>query len=132
MAERGRPRQPLIVTDEEREVLVRWSKRPKSPFSIAQRARIVLLAADGLTNNQVADKVGVNQTTVVKWRKRFIEQRLDGLVDEPRPGAPRTISDADGFEGLILGRRITQHDFLSIGFCSPRLAILQRKGASEE
>ena len=101
VAERGRPRQPLIVTDEEREVLVRWSKRPKSPFSIAQRARIVLLAADGLTNNQVADKVGVNQTTVVKWRKRFIEQRLDGLVDEPRPGAPRTISDAD-VEALVV------------------------------
>ena len=91
----------MIVTDEEREVLVRWSKRPKSPFSIAQRARIVLLAADGLTNNEVADKVGVNQTTVVKWRKRFIEQRLDGLVDEPRPGAPRTISDAD-VEALVV------------------------------
>ena len=89
------------MTDEEREVLVRWSKRPKSPFSIAQRARIVLLAADGLTNNEVADKVGVNQTTVVKWRKRFIEQRLDGLVDEPRPGAPRTISDAD-VEALVV------------------------------
>jgi transposase len=95
MGERGRPRQPLSVTDEERTVLTRWSRRPKAPHSIAQRARIVLLAADGLSNVAVADKVGVNQATVVKWRKRFIERRLDGLVDEPRPGAPRTISDDD-------------------------------------
>ncbi len=75
--------------------MVRWWKRPKSPFSIAQRTRIVLLAAEGLSNNAVADKVGANQATVVKWRERFIERRLDGLVDEPRPGAPRTITDAD-------------------------------------
>jgi len=95
MGERGRPRQPLTVTDDEREVLVRWSRRPKAPHSIAQRARIVLLAADGMTNVAVADKVGVNQATVVKWRKRFISRRLDGLIDEPRPGAPRTISDED-------------------------------------
>jgi len=85
----------LTVTAEEREVLVRWSRRPKSPHSIAQRARIVVLAADGLSNVAVAEKVGVNQATVVKWRKRFLERRLDGLIDEPRPGAPRTITDAD-------------------------------------
>jgi transposase len=85
----------LSVTDEEREVLLRWSRRPKSPQSIAQRARIVLLAADGLSNIAVAERVGVNQATVVKWRKRFLARRLDGLVDEPRPGAPRSISDAD-------------------------------------
>ena len=76
-------------------MLVRWSRRPKSPHSIAQRARIVLLAAGGLSNNAVAERVDVNQATVVKWRKRFLKRRLDGLVDEPRPGAPRKISDAD-------------------------------------
>ena len=76
-------------------MLVRWSRRPKSPHSIAQRARIVLLAADGLSNVAVAERVGVNQATVVKWRKRFFQRRLDGLVDEPRPGAPRTITDED-------------------------------------
>ena len=76
----------LTLSDEDREVLVRWSKRPKAPHSIAQRARIVLLAADGLSNNEVADKVGCNQATVVKWRKRFIERGLDGLPDDPRPG----------------------------------------------
>jgi transposase len=84
----------LTVTDEERDVLVRWSRRPKAPHSIAQRARIVLLAAGGMTNDAVADKVGVHSATVVKWRRRFIARRLDGLVGEPRPGAPRTISDA--------------------------------------
>jgi transposase-like protein len=83
----------LTVSDEEREVLVRWSKRPTEPHSIAQRARIVLLAADGLSNNEVADKVGCNQATAVKWRKRFTEPGLDGLPDDPRPGAPRSIGD---------------------------------------
>jgi hypothetical protein len=58
MAGRGRPRALLTVSDSDREVLVRWSKRPTAPRSIAQRARIVLLAADGLSNNEVADKVG--------------------------------------------------------------------------
>jgi transposase len=101
MGERGRPRQSLTVSDEEREVLVRWSRRPKAPHSIAQRARIVLLAADGMTNNAVADKVGVHSATVVKWRKRFIQRRLDGLVDEPRPGAPRTISD-EAVEAVVV------------------------------
>jgi transposase len=91
----------LIVTDEDREVLERWAKRPKSPHSIAQRARIVLLSADGMTNNSVAERVGVNQATVVKWRKRFIAGGVDGLVDEPRPGAPRTISDADVEEVIV-------------------------------
>jgi len=85
----------LTVTDEEREVLQRWSRRPKSPHSIAQRARIVLLAADDLSNNDVAEKVGVNPATVLKWRKRFLERRLDGLIDEPRHGAPRKIGDAE-------------------------------------
>ena len=101
MAEPGRPKQPVVVSDEEREVLLRWSRRPKSPQSIAQRARVVLLAADGLTNNAVAERLGVNQATVVKWRKRFLERRLDGLVDEPRPGAPRTIGD-DDVEAVIV------------------------------
>ena len=89
------------MSDEDREVLVRWSKRPKSPQSIARRARIVLFAADGMSNVAIADKLDVNQATVVKWRKRFIERGLDGLLDEPRPGAPRSISDAD-VEAIIV------------------------------
>jgi transposase len=85
----------LTVTYEEREVLERWSRRPKSPHSIAQRARIVLLAADDMSNKDVAAMVGVNPATVLKWRSRFLERGLDGLIDEPRSGAPRKISDAD-------------------------------------
>jgi transposase len=93
MAERGRPKAPLILTDEERETLVRWSRRPKSAQALALRARIVLACAEGKTNKAVAEEVGVWPQTVTKWRGRFVRQRLEGLADEPRPGAPRTIAD---------------------------------------
>jgi len=84
-----------VLTETERETLDRWARRPKSPQSLALRSRIVLACGDGLDNIVVADKLGVNQATVRKWRGRFIARRLDGLVDEPRPGAPRTITDDD-------------------------------------
>jgi len=84
-----------VLTDEEHETLTRWSRRPKSPHSLAQRSRIVLECAKGADNVAVAAKLDVNQATVGKWRRRFLERRLDGMVDEPRPGAPRTISDDD-------------------------------------
>ena len=85
----------LVVSDADREVLERWSKRPKSPMSIAQRSRIVLLAADGLDSKVIASRVGVHEATVGKWRRRFMERGIDGLIDEPRPGAPRKIGDDD-------------------------------------
>jgi transposase len=85
----------LVLSDEERATLERWSRRPKSTLSLAQRSRIVLLCADGLDNVEVADDVGVHAATVSKWRRRFLAKRLDGLVDEARPGAPRTITDDD-------------------------------------
>jgi transposase len=84
---------PVVISDEDRVVLERWSKRPKTPMSVAQWARIVLLAAEGLNNTTVAERVGVNQATVVKWRKRYVAGGVDGLIDEPRPGAPRKITD---------------------------------------
>lgn len=96
MAGRGRPKEPLVLSDEERETLQRWSRRPKSSQALAQRCRIVLGCAeqDGLrSNKEVAAELGIWPQTVTKWRRRFNEYRLDGLVDEPRPGAPRTVSD---------------------------------------
>lgn len=91
----GRPKAELILTDEERETLQRWARRPKSSQFLALRSRIILACGRGLTNSQVADDLKVTKPTVGKWRKRFIERRLDGLLDEPRPGAPRKISDED-------------------------------------
>jgi transposase len=95
VAGRGRPKAVLVVSDADREVLERWSKRPKSAMSIAQRSRIVLLAADGLDSKAIAWRVGVHEATVGKWRRRYLERGIDGLIDEPRPGAPRKIGDAD-------------------------------------
>ncbi|HEY5473089.1 MAG TPA: helix-turn-helix domain-containing protein [Candidatus Limnocylindrales bacterium] len=95
MAARGRPKRELVLTGDERATLERWARRPTSAQALAQRCRIVLACAEGLTNQQVAAAEGLHQVTVGKWRARFVEKRLDGLQDEPRPGAPRTISDAD-------------------------------------
>ena len=93
MAKRGRPVTELMLTDEERETLQRWARRAKSSQALAQRCRIVLGCAAGKSNKEVAAEVGVWPQTVCKWRQRFVEDRLDGLADEPRPGAPRTIVD---------------------------------------
>jgi transposase len=93
MAERGRPKQPLTLSDVERETLTRWSRRGKTAQALALRARIVLACADGADNKAVAASLGIWPQTVGKWRRRFITDRLEGLSDEPRPGAPRKISD---------------------------------------
>src|SRR5215210_7544597 len=77
------------------------TRRPKRQMTEAQRSRIVLGCADGLDSTEVARREGVHQATVGKWRKRFVERRLDGLVDEPRPGAPRTITD-DAVERVVV------------------------------
>jgi transposase len=91
----------LTLTDEERETLQRWARRAKSSQALAQRCRIVLGCAAGKSNKEVAAEVGVWPQTVCKWRQRFVESRLDGLADEPRPGAPRTISD-EHIEQLVV------------------------------
>ena len=90
----ARPLSKLVLSDEERDTLQRWARRRKTSQALALRCRIILKCADGTQNAVVADELNVTRTTVGKWRKRFVEQRLDGLMDEPRSGAPRTITDA--------------------------------------
>jgi transposase len=84
---------PIELSDGERSQLEAWARRPKSAQALAQRSRVVLLAADGLKNTEIAARLGVYRPMVTKWRNRFAEHRLDGLTDEPRPGQPRTITD---------------------------------------
>jgi len=93
MAERGRPKAPLVLTDEERQTLQRWARRAKTAQALALRAKIVLACAEGATNKAVAERLGVWPQTVGKWRGRFVAKRLEGLSDEDRPGRPRTIAD---------------------------------------
>lgn len=95
MARRGRPTAAVVLSDEEREVLERWARRPKSAQALALRCRIVLAAAEDHSNIEIAAELHCSTATVSKWRNRFAQRRIDGLHDEPRPGKPRTISDAD-------------------------------------
>ena len=90
----GRPKAELNLSETERETVERWVRRPKTAQALAQRSRIIILCATGVSNRVVAEKMHVSQQCVGKWRGRFISKRLEGLLDEPRPGAPRTISDA--------------------------------------
>ena len=82
----------LVLSEDERATLVRWSRRAKSSQALAQRCRIVLGCADGKTNQQVAAELGIWPQTVGKWRGRFIQRRLDGLLDEDRPGRPSSVT----------------------------------------
>ena len=89
------------MTEQERSVLEAWTSRRKTAQALALRARIVLAAAGQLTNREIAALEGVSPPTVTKWRGRFARRRLEGLMDEPRPGRPRTISDAQVEEVVI-------------------------------
>ena len=88
-------RSVVVLTEDEREILERWARRPKSAQALALRCRIVLAAADGEKSTEIAARLGCSRVTVGKWRSRFAELGLDGLHDEPRPGKPRTITDED-------------------------------------
>ena len=91
----ARPKPELVLSDDERQKLTTWANRPKSTQRLALRARIVLACADEPSNKAVAARLGVCGATVGTWRTRFVARRLDGLIDNPRPGAPRAITDAD-------------------------------------
>jgi transposase len=88
-------RTEIVLTDEEREVLERWARRPKTSRALAMRSRIVLAAADGERSVDIASRLGCTDSTVGKWRVRFAQRGIDGLHDGPRPGKPRTITDDD-------------------------------------
>jgi transposase len=98
---RGRPLALLTLEDRDRETLNRWTRRPKTAQALAQRARIVLAAADGRPNEAIAAELSITAHTVGKWRRRFLERGPDGLLDEPRPGAPRTVDD-DRVEAVVV------------------------------
>lgn len=93
--ERGRPKARLVVAPSERQALEGWTRRAKTAQALALRARIILLCATGLSNTAAAESLHVSQQMVCKWRRRFIEQRLEGLLDEPRPGVPRRVRDEE-------------------------------------
>ncbi len=102
MARRGRPPVEITLTGNERRQLQSWARRHTTAQNLVMRAKIILLCEDPtLTGKEIAGTVGCSAATVSKWRKRFASDRLDGLVDEPRPGAPRKISD-DVVEQVVI------------------------------
>ncbi|KAB2845997.1 MAG: IS630 family transposase [Hyphomicrobiaceae bacterium] len=98
---RGPAAVPIELTEGELETLRRWARRRRSAAGLAQRSRIVLAAAQGETNTAIAAEIGVSLPTVRRWRGRFAERGLDGLLDEPRPGQPRKISDEQIEEVIV-------------------------------
>src|SRR5262245_50776793 len=91
----GRPKTSLILTETERRELESMAHRSRSAPTLARRARVVLACAEGLDNVKVAKQLRVSPPTVCKWRSRFVAHRVAGLLDEPRPGAPRQIGDKE-------------------------------------
>jgi transposase len=100
----------VVLSGEERDQLESWARRGKSAQALAQRSRIVLAAAEGLKNTEISQRLSLDHTTVRKWRYRFAKDRLDGLLDEPRPGRPRTISDAQVEEVVVKTLESTPKD----------------------
>ena len=101
MARRGRPTVEINLSGNERKTLQQWVRRHATSQALALRSRIVLAAAEGRTNQEIAAELNVHPVTVSKWRHRFQTDRLDGLVDAPRPGATRTVSD-DIVEAIVV------------------------------
>lgn len=100
-ARTGQPKAPLVLDDNEREELGRWARRAKSTQALALRSRIVLACAEGADNTTVAAQLSCSTATAGKWRSRYVEHRLDGLVDEVRPGREPSIT-ADQVEDVVV------------------------------
>jgi transposase len=100
----------IELSEAEREQLESWSRRRTSAQAVAERSRIVLAAAGGLKNTEIAERLGIHRASAAKWRSRFAEYRLDGLIDEPRPGRPRTVSDEQVEEVIIKTLETTPKD----------------------
>ena len=94
MAKRGRPTVRVTISPSERTTLEQWARRRTTAQGLAQRAQIVLACAAGRSNSEIATALRITRQTAGRWRQRFVQKRLDGLVDEPRPGTPRRLSDA--------------------------------------
>ena len=89
----GRPKKPIILSDQEHEQLTSIVRSRSLPHGLVTRAQIVLMAAEGVTSNEIAKKVGLSAQSVCKWRQRYLQQGISGLHDELRPGRPRSVSD---------------------------------------
>jgi transposase len=100
----------VVLSEGEREQLESWARRGKSAQALAQRSRVVLAAAEGCKNTEISQRLSLDHATVRKWRSRFAKNRLDGLLDEPRPGRPRTISDAQVEEVIVKTLESTPKD----------------------
>ena len=96
----GRPKQPLTLLAADKEKLTMLARRPKTAQRVALRAKIILRAAENQPNRQIARALGITGATVGKWRERFRLKGMEGLSDEPRPGAPRKITDAQVEEAV--------------------------------
>jgi transposase len=101
---------PIELSDAERAQLESWTRRRTSAQALALRSRIVLLAAEGHNHREIARELGIDRNTVAKWRSRFVEHRLDGLTDEPRPGRPRMITDEQVEEVIVKTLETTPKD----------------------
>ena len=103
---------PVLIelSEDERAQLESWARRHTSAQALALRSRVVLLAAEGLNNTEIARRLGVHRPMVRKWRGRFAEHRLDGLTDEPRPGQPRTVTDEQVEEVIVKTLESTPRD----------------------
>jgi transposase len=107
---RGPKLPELALTQDERATLTRWARRATSGQALALRCRIVLACAEGASNAEVAARLGISRPTVTKWRSRFVARRLQGLADEPRPGAARTITDEQVEQVLVTTLEIAPTD----------------------